>query len=189
MRKAQKLITLCMSVVVVASFMSSVYAQPRFFGGKGNDDSKRRKGELWQKLVNELGLNQEQQEQIKAQRSRQDQKGKQLGQKLKMKTSQLRKELESQEINEANVRRIIADLKELTGHQLEQHVDRILSIRKILNPEQYEKLKATIKEKKQQMKQRGHFDQQGSSHHGGQAGGFWHRMWGREQHTQRQQEE
>ncbi|MFH1622767.1 MAG: periplasmic heavy metal sensor [Candidatus Omnitrophota bacterium] len=148
-RKIKNVASLIVVVVLMVS-ASAVYANPE----KGVREGKIGQGKKMRaNFIEELNLTPEQQEQLKTQRSANKEDHKQLREKLRAKREELRQELEKQEINKEKVYSIIAEIKVLTGEELEQRVERIISMKEVLTPEQYQQLQEKMKEKRKTHKQ------------------------------------
>lgn len=138
--------------LIAALFLTSLaYAQPV---GDVPEGLARHRKEAIGNLVQELNLTPEQQEQIKKQRSEQMHKAKALRDRLQAKRKQLREELEKQAVDKAKIYGLVAEIKSLMGQQLEDRVERVISMSEILTPEQFEKMKEKRKQRQQKIKQR-----------------------------------
>ncbi|MBL7130947.1 MAG: periplasmic heavy metal sensor [Candidatus Omnitrophica bacterium] len=140
--------------VVAALFLSSAaYAQSVDNAAQGEMRPRR---EPKQRLIEELGLTVEQQEQIKEQCSENKEKNKELREKIRSKRLELKQELEKQNIDKSKIDSLVAEIKILMGQQLEQRVESILSMKEILTPEQFEKfqqkVRITIKNRRGRLK-------------------------------------
>ena len=137
--------------VVAAMLFSSAPAHAWFFCGdseKAMECTEERK----EKFIKELGLTPEQEEQIKALRSGQKEKRGELWVKIQAKRLELKEELEKPTTDRARIDSIVTELKALMAEKLDQRVEGILSMKKILTPEQYEKFKEEIEVFKDGMK-------------------------------------
>ena len=144
-------------LIVIALFLSGLTANAGTFA-YGNEKAAycKKPGNI-EKISEELGLTPEQQELIKKQRAEFMEKNKDLGKRFRSKRVELKKELEKPKVDKATVDKIIADLKELTGEKLQNRVDKILSMKQILTPEQFDKLSEKTYERKERfMKKRRH---------------------------------
>lgn len=99
-------------------------------------------------IAQELNLTTEQQEQLKEQKYQTKLKKLQTRNKVRVAELKLRHELEKEVINKEATDTIVEELKRLSGITLEQRVNSILEMRKILTLEQFEKLKSLNKQKK-----------------------------------------
>lgn len=79
--------------------------------------------------------------------------------KIRTKRMELKYELEKKEIDRKAIDKTVQDLKDLYAEMLEHRVNQILTLRKILTPEQFEQLQSM---KREQRPQRGRgFGQRG----------------------------
>jgi Spy/CpxP family protein refolding chaperone len=99
-----------------------------------------------------LNLTPEQQEKIKKQESINREKGTELRDKLRDKRSELKAELEKPQINKDRIDALVAEIKTLTGEQLERRVDNIIFMKQVLTPEQVKKLQEKKNEKVKEIK-------------------------------------
>jgi Spy/CpxP family protein refolding chaperone len=91
-------------------------------------------------IAAELGLTEEQKEQLKEQRFQSNYKKIQTRSKTRLKELELRHELQKKEVDREAIDRILKELKELQAAALDQKVESILRVKEILTPEQFEKL-------------------------------------------------
>ena len=91
-------------------------------------------------LGKDMGLTSEQQEKIKALRSKQREKTKGIREKLQTKMKDLKEELERSEINKRSAYKTVAEISVLRKDLLEERVNSVIQMRKILTPEQFQKL-------------------------------------------------
>ena len=162
-------------VAVLISFCSG-YAQP-----EGPDSYRHsRRHQIEANLAKELGLSAEQQKRIEEQRMKNKQRSIEIKRQINTKMVQLKEELNKTKINKAGIKKTISELKNLKGRELEQHVKRILSIREILTPEQYNKLTEKMRQQEQKFQERSKCLQQGTMNRKPE-GGFMQRFWRKEQ--------
>ena len=126
-----------MAVALVLCFTSLVMAQS---SGKEPDKGRPGRREKFGALFKELNLSQEQQQKITEQRSQEEVQARALRQKLESARSRLGQELDQPVPDKAKIYSFIAEMKELYGKRQEQRVERILSLRQILTPEQFKLL-------------------------------------------------
>jgi len=148
----KKKIARIISLAVIAVFLVSgnLYAESQCGapeGGRGNG-----KGDKFQKLAEELNLTPEQKEKLKAQRAEFKEKNKALREKMQAKNKELKNELKNPTVDRAAVNATIEDIKSLTGEKLNSRVDKILSMKDVLTPEQFTKLQEKMQEKYKKMK-------------------------------------
>jgi len=139
----------CLAAVLLLSCMVTLNAYAQ--GGASRWPAQRRY-EKTDDFSKTLNLTPEQQEKIKKQQSMNREKGAELRNKLRDKMLELREELEKPQINKDRVNVLVAEIKTLTGEQLEQRVDNIISMKQILTPEQFKKLHEKKKEKDKEKK-------------------------------------
>ncbi|HOX53852.1 MAG: periplasmic heavy metal sensor [Candidatus Omnitrophica bacterium] len=103
-------------------------------------------------FAKELGLTDEQQAQLKAQREQQKKENQAVREQLRAKNQELRQELEKATIDEAKVSGLVSEITALEGKKLNQHVAGVIATKKILTPEQQAKMKAKMDERKEHMR-------------------------------------
>lgn len=139
---------LLLVVATVFLFASTVYAY--------HDDKKSQKSGSeecrFEKLSEELGLTPEQQTRLEEQREAFKSKRKVLMEKMQVKNKALKEELEKPEVNRARADKNISDIQALTGEKLRSRVDRIIAMKDILTPEQFEKLQQKMNRKRRKSK-------------------------------------
>jgi len=135
----KKKIVMTISLAVVAVFLAtaSLYAE----------HYSKDKGEKFEKLTKELGLNPEQKTQIDSQREAFKAKNEAVWKKLKAKKEELRNELEEPSVDRGKINATIEDIKSLTGEKLNNRVDKILAMKSTLTPEQFSKLQEKMRKK------------------------------------------
>lgn len=125
------------SLGVVAMLLSSAADAYSFCCGP--ERGQRYKQRMMDNLVKELGLSSEQQEKIRKQRIEQMEQRKKLRGRLRSKKLELKQELDKKDVDKKKVYALVAEIESLMGDQLEQRVEKILSMKRILTPEQFEK--------------------------------------------------
>jgi Spy/CpxP family protein refolding chaperone len=145
MNKAFIRVTLCLIVVSLVFLPAIVIAQPV----EDQPLAEEREKLPISDIVQKLGLTPEQKEQLKEQRFQERYNRIDTRNKIRLKELELRYELEKTEVNRETVSNIVAELKQLQGITLEQRVDSILRMKKILTPEQFEKLQYCGKQRLQ----------------------------------------
>ncbi len=128
-------------LMVAATFLlsSTLYAEHGYSDKKGIECNSE--GDKFESLREELGITPEQKARLSEQRKEFKAKNKKLVKELRSKRKELKAELEKQHMNRARVNRIVKDIKNLTGEKLQNRVDKIVSMKNIFTPEQFEKLK------------------------------------------------
>ena len=116
-------------------------------------------GENWEarfnEIIKELNLSPEQQQAISLQRTQEKAKSQQLRQKMKSVRNEITLELDKEATDMIKVSSLVAQLKELTGNRIEQQIQGIMSLKKILTPLQFKALNEKRKhgDKRKQDKQ------------------------------------
>jgi Spy/CpxP family protein refolding chaperone len=130
------------AVISVLFFTSIAFAQQSGQGwGRRTEGGQGRFGNI----VKELKLSPEQQQQIVEQRKKEREQAQQIREKLKATRDELSRQLDKENPDKAKVYSLVSEMKELIGKRIEQKVDRILSLREILTPEQFRKLNERTK--------------------------------------------
>jgi len=149
-------ISMLVAVVGLVCLASSAFAQPPEETGQAQKINKQawqeKKQGMADNLAKELGLTPEQEAQLKAQREQSQKENQATREQLKAKNQELRQELDKETIDEAKVNSLIGEITALEGKKLSQHVAGIISLKKILTPEQEAKLKAKRDERKERMR-------------------------------------
>ena len=135
-------------LVVAATFLlgSTLYAEHGYSGKKGIEYYG--KEDKLESLRGELGITPEQEAKLSEQRKEFKAKNKKLMEGLRSKRKELKEELEKQHMNRARVNKIVKDIKNLTGEKLQNRVDKIVSMKNIFTPEQFEKLQDMMERKR-----------------------------------------
>lgn len=153
--KINKLMIL-VGVISLACFISSALAEPQAAGTPAQKVNKQewqqKRQAMADNFAKELGLTDEQQAQLKAQREQSQKENQATRQELKAKNQELRQELEKAAIDEAKVNGLVSEITALEGKKLSQHVSGVIAMKKILTPEQEAKMKAKMDERKEHMR-------------------------------------
>jgi Spy/CpxP family protein refolding chaperone len=160
-------ITTIISVLVAALMISQVsYAAEAFCQNahfqEGGGRSPGRDG--MQRIIHQLNLSEEQQEQLKAQREKHREHIEQMQGYLKQHRRSLKEELESAAADKNRINNIITEMKETEGRLMYLRTVGILETKEILTPEQFEKLQSFHK---RTMQQRRNGPQQSRGRQGG----------------------
>ena len=152
MKFKQILISAVVTLMVFSS--GAAYAWPAYGQGQEKDGKRawEKMEEKREKFIKELGLTPEQEEQIKNLRKEKKEKRGELWIKIQAQRLELKEELEKPTTDRARIDSIVTELKALMAEKLDQRVEGILSMKKILTPEQYEKFKEEIEVFKDGMK-------------------------------------
>ncbi|MBN1526583.1 MAG: periplasmic heavy metal sensor [Candidatus Omnitrophica bacterium] len=123
-------------------------------GPEGMGKERYDRGGKFEKISENLGLSAEQKEQLKKDREATLAKTKELKEKIQAARKDLKAELEKPAPDMARVNGTVTQLKDLMGQQIQARVDKVISLRKILTPEQFKKMQDLIEEKKDQYKEK-----------------------------------
>ena len=129
--------------VVLGLLFSGTSAYAWSFHRDSEKGGKHMVGKI-DKLVEELDLTLEQQEQLKSFKSEQEAAKKALREENRSKRAELREELEKADTDRAKVDSIVAEIKDLMGQKLDGMIKGVLLMKETLTPEQYEKFKKKI---------------------------------------------
>lgn len=131
------------AVVGVLGCSSFVYAQS--VGNLTDDEvsmikqQRQNRASMQAKIQEELGLTDEQVQQLDDYRNQQREQMKQDRQTMKQLKEEIKQETEKTEIDEAKIKSIHEQLKTLNNKMSDNRLDGILQLRKILTPEQFKK--------------------------------------------------
>jgi len=130
----------------IAMFLSSstLYAG---WGSKGKCAEKCDKRSGYGKLTKDLGLTKEQEGTLESQRKEFRDKNKELRERMMEKSKELKEELDKPAVDNAKVNRITEDIKNITGEKITNRVNKITAMKKVLTPEQYQKLQQKMERK------------------------------------------
>ncbi|TRZ50743.1 MAG: periplasmic heavy metal sensor [Dehalococcoidia bacterium] len=115
--------------------------------------SVAQKQEKFDKMIEALGLSDEQVAQLKDRKQAKMKSREKLHSALKKQKQELRDELEKPESDNARIKQIADSIKQIQSEMIDERIKGILEIKAILTPEQYSKFKEKIghhKERKQQ---------------------------------------
>jgi len=126
------------AVAVIAAMMAAPAAYAERHGGPGHhgEGGPGGRGEFQR----DLDLTPEQRDALKAHREETRARRQELQTALKDLRADLKDELQKPELNTDRVNALTADIKALTNKMIDARVDSIVSLKKILTPEQFEKM-------------------------------------------------
>lgn len=107
-----------------------------------------------QKIYNDLGLTNEQGKLLEGNKNKYREQTKALFTQLRQKMTLLRQELEKSELNMQEIYQTNDELKQLQTQMLDNRLERILEVRKILTPGQFKKFNDRINERMGHFKNR-----------------------------------
>ncbi|MBN1622438.1 MAG: periplasmic heavy metal sensor [Endomicrobiales bacterium] len=106
-------------------------------------------------LAKDLDLNEEQQKKIKENHKNHMEKRKELYKEVKEKREELKKELDKTKTDKAKVDKIVGELKSLNAKMIDLRVEKVLEMKDVLTPKQYEKLSENMEKKHKKMMKKG----------------------------------
>jgi len=130
------------SVVCLAALVS--FACTANAAGEGT--AKREKGMMKEDLMKDLNLTTEQREQLKVHREANKEGMKAIREEMKAKQKELRDEVAKAQTDMGKIDAIKASMKDLEAKLIDHRVDSILSLKKILSPEQFAQMNAKMEE-------------------------------------------
>jgi Spy/CpxP family protein refolding chaperone len=96
--------------------------------------------ERFNKTIQELNLTPAQQQAITQQRAQERAQSQELRQKIKSVRDEITRELDKETTDTVKVNALVAQMKELTGNRIEQQIQGIMALKKILSPAQFKAL-------------------------------------------------
>jgi len=141
MNKKYRKVIIC--AVMLGLFFSGTSAYAWSFHRDSEKDGKYMEKKMY-RLVEELGLTPEQEEQFKSFKSEQREARKALREESRSKRAELREELEKVDTDRAKVDSIVVEIKDLMGQKLDGMIKGVLSMKEVFTPAQYEKFKNKI---------------------------------------------
>jgi len=112
------------------------------------------KGKRMENFIEKLGLTVEQQELLRQEREAHKGVAKQVHEALKNEREALRKELEKPVSNQAQIDRLTSSIKVLQSQIVDLRVEKILSMKEILTPEQFKKFSEMTEKHREKRKQK-----------------------------------
>ncbi|MCX5677698.1 MAG: periplasmic heavy metal sensor [Candidatus Omnitrophica bacterium] len=132
-------------IAAVVLLQSGVYAEEA-----GNAAQNTAKKEAhFNKMSEELQLTPQQKEQLAKEKEEFGSRSKDLREKIQAARTGLKTELEKPAPDKAKVDGLVAEIKNMVGQQIQNRVDKVMAMKQILTPEQFNKMKASMKEHKQ----------------------------------------
>ena len=137
------------SIIGLILSASTVLAQPYGRDKRDPEVMKERREAHMQRIQEQLNLNEEQQELLEAHKAKHREAMKVFHEAIKTKRGELKTELEKQELDMDQIRKLHSEMKELDAKMADHRLEGILEVREILTPEQFtEFMKLTGKHKR-----------------------------------------
>ena len=137
MRKAK--VTVFLVIAVLGLSASITYAASLTPATRQKEESIKRMDAKRLQLYKDLGLSDEQRKLLEENKNKHREQTKALFVQLRQKTILLHQELEKSELNIQAIYQTNNELKQLEAQMLDNRLERILEVRKILTPEQFKK--------------------------------------------------
>lgn len=145
--KKVKIVTVLVVAVAAGLSTSVIYAASSIPADKQKDAFVKKMDAKQQEIYKELGLSDEQKKLLEENRNKHREQTKALFTEMRQKMASLRQELEKSELNMQAIYQTNNDLKQLSAQMLDNRLERILEIRKILTPEQFKKIEDKMSER------------------------------------------
>lgn len=129
-------------IVGCAALFPAVMPQSFCQGHEGREEARDQR---YEEIIKELDLSSEQQAQISGQRAAEKAFSKEMREKMRLLRGELSKELDKPVTDEQAVRLLVSRMKELFGERLQRKMEGILTMKKILTPEQFKMLQDKTK--------------------------------------------
>lgn len=160
-----------MRIIGVFLAVSMLAAMPAYAGGNRPECKPGEKGDrMMAKMTADLGLTQAQQDQMKALHEGQRERAKALRDKSRSVRDAMRGELDRADTDMVKVNGYVDELAGIFKEKTKQRVDGILAMKKVLTPEQFQKLNEKMKEKMEHMRKKGGMRPGRVPHHGDEDG-------------------
>ena len=126
-----------LAAVMVMAMLGTTAAYAEGMGPGGHHGQERgEKGEFYK----ELNLTPEQRDQVKAQKEATKAQKQELREAMKAKRAELKAELAKKDLDRARVNVITTEMKAITAKLVDMRVESIIALKKILTPEQFQKM-------------------------------------------------
>lgn len=132
------------SAILCLMLTAASFCQPMGPGGPGQEK------DLPPMLLKKLGLTEEQKEKVQSIRSAAEKEKIKVHAELQIKQIDLQEELEKKNVSEKKVDKLIDEIAQLNKKMLESRIKTMLALKKVLTPQQQEKLKNFMDSKKGQ---------------------------------------
>ncbi len=118
--------------------------QEKHQGGK-----MHQKGKIMAEAMDELNLTKEQREEIKKNKEAYRESGQEIREGMRSKRKELKRELDKWESDDGKINNLVDEIAELQKETLQNRIEGILSVKKVLTEEQFEELKQKLEVKKE----------------------------------------
>ena len=131
-------------VTVMALSTAVIYAEDM---GDTTQDMTKREAH-YKKMTEDLKLTPQQKTALDKDREEFAAKSKDLKEKIRAARASLKEELDKPKADVARVNSLTADIKNMVGQQIQNRVDKVMTMKQILTPEQFSKMKDSMKHRK-----------------------------------------
>ncbi len=142
-------------VVLTALSLSLMSYQANAQGPQNNQKGSghRMRKEMMGKVIEDLGLTQEQQESMKTYRSQNQERIKGLHEKLRQAHQALKAELEKEKSSNKVIKDIATSLNNVQAEMVDNRIDSVLKMKEVLSPEQFKQFTEKIEEHRKKTKE------------------------------------
>jgi len=144
-------ILLIYTMITMVSFNAPQSLAREMSEEDGGHYGAKKEGKM-DKIMQELGLTDEQKEKLKEMKDAQRESGKEIRAQQREKREEMRKELEKTEPDLTKINKLIDEMAELDKQKTKNRVQGILDMKKVLTPEQYKALNEKFHEKMKEKK-------------------------------------
>jgi Spy/CpxP family protein refolding chaperone len=154
MRNSHYVHVLVMAGAALFLLTAPSMAMEKEHGPGGSERGMKHDKSFWKEEENSLGLNDEQRAKMKTIREEFKTRQDVLRNEIKARHEALRQELDAVDPDRGKAEGIVKEISALGQQMSLKRVDMVLTIREILTPEQYKKLRAFHEKKRAEMKER-----------------------------------
>ena len=147
-----KVVTLLIVAVLVGLSISIIYAASSIPVTQQKEAFTKKMDAKRQEIYNNLGLTNEQRKLLEENKNKHREQTKALFAQLHQKMASLRQELENSELNMQEIYQTNNELKQLQAQMLDNRLERILEVRKILTLGQFKKFEDKMNERMEHFK-------------------------------------
>ena len=136
-----------MAMAVAAAMVLSatgLYAGDNWNSKQGGADREAR----FKKMTEELQLTPQQKEALDKDRAEFGSKSKDLRDKMQAARTSLKQELDKPTLDNGRIDALATELKALSGQQIQNRIDKVMAMKRILTPEQFNKMKSSMESHK-----------------------------------------
>ena len=133
-------------VVIAAMTLSAASIYAGDAGSAAQGDFK--KDAHFKKMAEELQLTPQQKAALEKDREEFSAKSKALRDKMQITRKSLKEELDKAATDKARVESLVTELKNLYSQQIQYRVDKVMAMKQILTPEQFNKMKSSMESRK-----------------------------------------